>query len=382
MWSMEPETSRGRGIETIADSLELSGALSAHSLVVVEMRVGNAIGSFTPEYQSIAASYPAARFFSLDVNRFSPPKSHPEVTGVQAHVFKLYQGGAFRTEVQGPNDSQLRREISTLLPSNSPAPSGPGKQSGIEGYFNVIGAGRGGKGVATRGAARGRGASRGTSARGIATGSASGRKKKKTYIQLGREQLAELFPSISAEDIESVFKEAGRDMSKAIRVLSDRTNTPILDDTGSLWNHLTTFRLTENVGDLFSVSGKVSLCHCVSEDLAMGKGIAVLFKKKFKKVDELKAQMAPIGGVAYIKHRSRHVFYLITKAKYWDKPTYTDLRSSLEAMKELCMKLNITELAMPRIGCGLDGLVWNQVKAIVKDVFWLTHIQVRVYRLE
>uniref|UniRef100_A0A3B3W0X7 Macro domain-containing protein n=1 Tax=Poecilia latipinna TaxID=48699 RepID=A0A3B3W0X7_9TELE len=43
-------------------------------------------------------------------------------------------------------------------------------------------------------------------------------------------------------------------------------------------------------GDLFSAPDQESLAHCVSEDLRMGKGIAVLFKKNFGRVDALKEQ--------------------------------------------------------------------------------------------
>ena len=43
-------------------------------------------------------------------------------------------------------------------------------------------------------------------------------------------------------------------------------------------------------GDLFSCDSESSLAHCVSADLHMGKGIAVLFKKKFGRVPELKKQ--------------------------------------------------------------------------------------------
>lgn len=43
-------------------------------------------------------------------------------------------------------------------------------------------------------------------------------------------------------------------------------------------------------GDLFSSPKTASLAHCVSEDLRMGKGIAVAFKKTFGGVEELKQQ--------------------------------------------------------------------------------------------
>ena len=49
-------------------------------------------------------------------------------------------------------------------------------------------------------------------------------------------------------------------------------------------------KFSEVKGDLFSCPSTSSLAHCVSEDMAMGKGVAVLFKKEFGGVGELKAQ--------------------------------------------------------------------------------------------
>ena len=43
-------------------------------------------------------------------------------------------------------------------------------------------------------------------------------------------------------------------------------------------------------GDLFSCPEEEALAHCISEDCRMGAGIAVLFRKKFHGVEELKAQ--------------------------------------------------------------------------------------------
>lgn len=48
--------------------------------------------------------------------------------------------------------------------------------------------------------------------------------------------------------------------------------------------------MKEIKGDLFSCPNNSSLAHCISADVAMGKGIAVLFKKKFGGVQELKKQ--------------------------------------------------------------------------------------------
>ena len=43
-------------------------------------------------------------------------------------------------------------------------------------------------------------------------------------------------------------------------------------------------------GDLFSCRDSESLAHCISADARMGKGIAVLFKRKFGGVDEILTQ--------------------------------------------------------------------------------------------
>ena len=53
-----------------------------------------------------------------------------------------------------------------------------------------------------------------------------------------------------------------------------------------------TYKMTysEIKGDLFGCPKEFSLAHCVSADLAMGKGIATLFKEKFKGVGNLKDQ--------------------------------------------------------------------------------------------
>lgn len=139
--------------------------------------------------------------------------------------------------------------------------------------------------------------------------------------------------------------------------------------------------MEEKRGDLFSCPTSHSLAHCISEDVRMGKGIAVLFKKKFGGVEEIKRQGVKPGGVAVLERGERFVYYLITKIKYSDKPTYDSLRSSLEAMKEHCIKHKVKQLAMPRIGCGLDLLKWEEVSVILIETFHDTDINITVYSL-
>ncbi|KAK4292647.1 hypothetical protein Pmani_034602 [Petrolisthes manimaculis] len=141
------------------------------------------------------------------------------------------------------------------------------------------------------------------------------------------------------------------------------------------------FAITDVRGDLFTCPDGTSLAHCISQDIRMGKGIATHFKAKFGGVQELTEQGKKPGDVAVLKRGQRHIYYLVTKERYWHKPTYLSLRSSLEAMKSHALQHSVTAIAMPRIGCGLDGLVWDRVREILTDIFKDTDIKISVYTI-
>ncbi|KFO55008.1 O-acetyl-ADP-ribose deacetylase 1, partial [Corvus brachyrhynchos] len=128
-------------------------------------------------------------------------------------------------------------------------------------------------------------------------------------------------------------------------------------------------------GDLFSCPGTDALAHCISEDcrdpgLQQGGcwSCLGLWKKK-------------TGEVAVLRRDDRYIYYLITKQKVSHKPTYESMQKSLEAMKAHCLNNGVTDISMPRIGCGLDGLQWEKVSAILEEVFENTDIKITVYTL-
>lgn len=133
-------------------------------------------------------------------------------------------------------------------------------------------------------------------------------------------------------------------------------------------------------GDLFSAPKTSSIAHCVAADLKMMAGIAVKFKSMFGQVDNLKAQNVKTGGLAVLKDSERYIYYLVTKAGSYAKPTYPDLMSSLSAMKDHMVNNGVKELAMPQIGCGIDGLEWEKVEKIIKVVFQETDVRVTIYK--
>lgn len=127
--------------------------------------------------------------------------------------------------------------------------------------------------------------------------------------------------------------------------------------------------LREVEGDLFSAPRTHSLGHCVGADLAMGAGIAVKFRQTYGRIDELKGQKVKSGGVAVLSDSERFIYYLVTKPESYGSPTYGDLRSSLSAMKSHMEKNGVAKLAIPRIGCGIDGLEWEKVQNELHSVF-------------
>jgi len=139
------------------------------------------------------------------------------------------------------------------------------------------------------------------------------------------------------------------------------------------------FSIKEKKGDLFLGTENICLAHCISQDVKMSKGIALHFKSKFGGVQEILDQNRKPGDVAVLKRGHRFVYYLVTKERYWHKPTYLSLRSSLQAMKRHVLQYAVSSIAMPKIACGLDGLVWEKVRDILTDVFKDTDINITVY---
>lgn len=124
--------------------------------------------------------------------------------------------------------------------------------------------------------------------------------------------------------------------------------------------------LTIKKTNLFSVTDEYYLAHCISADYALGAGIAVEFQKRFHLRDALLKEGSGMYPDCILIGR---VFNLVTKNKYWDKPSYKSLRRTLDIMKVVCLENNIDKIAMPKIGCGLDRLVWTQVKDDIEKIF-------------
>ena len=97
--------------------------------------------------------------------------------------------------------------------------------------------------------------------------------------------------------------------------------------------------LKEEHRDLFTVSKDYMLVHCISADFAMGAGIAVEFTKfgvkRTLQTNDIYTAIKDKVGCCFITNATNWEAEcnLVTKEKYWQKPTYDSLRKSLESLR-------------------------------------------------
>lgn len=138
---------------------------------------------------------------------------------------------------------------------------------------------------------------------------------------------------------------------------------------------------SEEYGDLFDIENDYALAHSVGSDFIMGNGISFEFKKRYGNEDWLLQNSEGVGTSLLLPKEvvGKNIFYLITKKwSRYSKPEYIDIKNSIINMFELAKENNITKIAMPKIGCGLDGLDWDIIKNyIIKYIPDSIHVCVK-----
>lgn len=143
-------------------------------------------------------------------------------------------------------------------------------------------------------------------------------------------------------------------------------------------------------GDLFDAPKEYVLAHCISVDTEMGAGIAKEVSKRMGGRDYINSHIRPYtSNSTCVKSNlkdGRIVYNLVTKNRYYQKPSYDSLERSLYELKNQLLNTELKDneqikLAMPRIGSGLDRLTWRKVRKMIKRVFEDTDVDILVYYL-
>ncbi len=123
-------------------------------------------------------------------------------------------------------------------------------------------------------------------------------------------------------------------------------------------------------GDIFAedVEALVNTVNCVG---AMGRGIALQFKKAFP--DNYRAYASAckreevLPGKMFVFETGeltnpRFIINFPTKRHWRGRSRMEDIEAGLAALAEEIRARHIRSIAIPPLGCGLGGLVWNDVR--------------------
>jgi O-acetyl-ADP-ribose deacetylase (regulator of RNase III) len=137
-------------------------------------------------------------------------------------------------------------------------------------------------------------------------------------------------------------------------------------------------------GDLFRHAGLDALAHGCNCAGAMGKGIAVEFKARYPRMyEEYKRRCTAgtfkPGDVFEWREGELTIFNLGTQATWRTKATLPAIEAAVSEMVRLGAEHEIARIGLPRIGAGLGGLRWDDVRALIARIGGETPVELVVF---
>lgn len=137
-------------------------------------------------------------------------------------------------------------------------------------------------------------------------------------------------------------------------------------------------------GDLFESPAKV-LVNTVNTKGVMGKGIALRFKKIYPEMfkiyrDYCESGQMDIGNLLLYKTPHKWILNFPTK-RHWKNPSHVEyVESGLSKFVESYVRMGITSIAFPALGCGNGELDYEtQVKPLMERYLGKLSIPVLIY---
>lgn len=119
-----------------------------------------------------------------------------------------------------------------------------------------------------------------------------------------------------------------------------------------------------------SLDGISHGCNCAG---AMGSGIALEFKQRFPDMfmeyrDRCKKGTFQLGDVFVWEGEKQIVFNLGTQKTWGRCASLAAIETSVAKMLSIAEKRNLARVGAPRIGAGLGGLKWEDVKKLFEQI--------------
>ena len=128
-----------------------------------------------------------------------------------------------------------------------------------------------------------------------------------------------------------------------------------------------------------------SIGHCISADAQMSKGFAQFLSERVprlrrtcRRANFLKDQRFPFWDSS----SRRYFLNLVTKEKYSNKPDLQTHAKTLQNMQAHATMHGISTIAIPKSGCGLDQMNWQDVVKLLRNIFAYSGIQIVVFSLD
>ena len=136
-----------------------------------------------------------------------------------------------------------------------------------------------------------------------------------------------------------------------------------------------------NGNDETIFQANIAIAHCISADAKMSKGFAETICRKVNGLREYcRKTKSTVGSVIpdWDRESNNFIYNLVTKSKFFEKPTIDSLRNSLKNVKGHALLNNINKILMLKNGCGLDKLQWTDVFKLIQDTFTYSGIQIQI----
>ena len=115
-----------------------------------------------------------------------------------------------------------------------------------------------------------------------------------------------------------------------------------------------------------------SFRHCISVYAEMSKGFADFLSQQIHGLRDACRRTKLFTGQIFPfwdQTGNRYIYSLVTKTKYSEKPNLRTLSLTVEEMKSHARLHEILTIVIPKIGCGLDQMNWQEVVKLLRDIF-------------